>query len=240
MELDAFSVMNGIFSLIFVSISITVGVIIISKYFEYKKRILLLVGLTWIGISSPWWPSTVSIIKILLINEGLTLQLFLFLGNFFLPVAPIVWMYAFTELHYKEKQKMTVIVYGIISALYEIVFFYLLFSNPTMIGEPTGAIDVGNGLFVITYHIFLLITLLITGVIFSYQSIRSTDKEIKLKGKLLLLAFICFVVGAILDVFSVGSIPILIISRMILILAAIEFYWGFLLPRWLKSLLIQE
>ncbi|MGV9171571.1 MAG: hypothetical protein ACOC44_08760 [Promethearchaeia archaeon] len=240
MGLDTFAIMNGLFSLLFVSISIIVGAKIISKYVEYKNRNLLFVGLTWIGISTPWWPSTVSLIKMLLTSEGLSFQTFLFLGNFFLPLAPIFWMYAFTQLHYKEKQKLLVSVYGIISVVYEFVFLYFLFTNPTIIGQPSGDIDLNTGLFVTIYQIFLLISLLVTGIIFSQQSMKSTNKEIQLKGKLLLLAFISFVVGAILDVFSMGSIPVLIISRLILISAAVEFYCGFMLPSWVKELLIEE
>lgn len=240
MELDPFSIMNGIFSLLFVSISVLVGIIIIFKYFEYKNRILLWVGLTWIGISSPWWPSSVSIVKILVTNQGLSLEVFLFLGNFFVPFAPIFWMFAFSELHYKEKQKTLVGVYGIISIVYEIVFLYFLFTDPLVIGQPAGDIDVSTSLFVTIYQIFLLLSLLITGIIFSQQSMKSKNREIRLKGKLLLIAFLSFVGGAILDVFSSGSILILIFSRIILISAALEFYSGFMLPNWVKSLFIQQ
>ena len=74
--------------------AILIGLIIVSKYFEHKNITLLLVGLTWIGISSPWWPSTVSFLVILITNRGISLQLFLFLGNFFIPIAILLWIIA--------------------------------------------------------------------------------------------------------------------------------------------------
>ncbi|MHA1149966.1 MAG: hypothetical protein ACTSR8_17145 [Promethearchaeota archaeon] len=231
---------NGLFSLLFVSISILIGSIIILKYFEYKNSTLMLVGLTWIGICSPWWPSTVSFLVILITGEGISLQLFLFLGNFFIPIALLFWIIAFTNLLYKDKQKQIIVIFGSISALYEIVFLIFLFTNPTFLGTPAGATDVKTGPLVTIYQIFLLIVTLITGIVFSQESIKSPNKEIRLKGKLLMAAFLSFVIGAIMDVFSNISLIILIAGRIILILAAIEFYGGFLLPRWLKELLIRN
>jgi len=46
--------LTGAFNLIFVIISIIVGLKILSKYFEFEKRYYIYIGITWIGISTPW------------------------------------------------------------------------------------------------------------------------------------------------------------------------------------------
>jgi hypothetical protein len=81
---------------------------------------------------------------------------------------------------------------------------------------------------------------LITGTLFGRKSLRSDNPEIKLKGKLLIIAFWSFFIGAIFEIISHISIIILIVGRIILISSAIEFYSGFLLPNWMKKLLLSK
>jgi hypothetical protein len=68
---------------------------------------------------------------------------------------------------------------------------------------------------------------------------------VKLKGKLLRAAFITFTVAAILDsllgtIFEDPTDPLLAImvvfTRILLIISAIEFYGGFILPRWMDAI----
>ena len=87
--------------------------------------------------------------------------------------------------------------------------------------------------------------MLVTGVIFAQKSVKSEDREVRLKGKLLRGAFISFTIAAILDA-SLGMIfedptdPLLaimvVIIRILLIVSALEFYGGFLLPKWMKEI----
>ena len=89
----------------------------------------------------------------------------------------------------------------------------------------------------------------ITGVIFAQKSVKSEDREIKLKGKLLRAAFITFTVAAVLDsmlgtIFEDPADPLLaifvVVVRILLTLSALEFYGGFLLPRWMKEILMKK
>ena len=82
--------------------------------------------------------------------------------------------------------------------------------------------------------------MLITGILFGKASLKVDDAEIKLKGTLLILAFISFVLGAILEILSGLSIVILIIARLILISSSFEFYGGFILPEWMKTLFLRK
>jgi hypothetical protein len=66
------------------------------------------------------------------------------------------------------------------------------------------------------------------------------NPETRLKGKLLLVAFPSFAVGALLDSMIPTSPLTLIILRSILILSAIMFYTAFMLPNWIKKLFIKQ
>jgi hypothetical protein len=88
--------------------------------------------------------------------------------------------------------------------------------------------------------------MLITGTVFAQKSIKSENREVRLKGKLLRGAFITFTIAAILDsllgmIFENPTDPLLsimvVIIRIMLIISALEFYGGFLLPRWMKEIL---
>ncbi|MFX0073637.1 MAG: hypothetical protein ACFFAO_21375, partial [Candidatus Hermodarchaeota archaeon] len=59
------------------------------------------------------------------------------------------------------------------------------------------------------------------------------------KGKLLLIAVISFCIGGFLDASMPTTALTLILFRLLLISSAIEFYWGFILPSWMKNRLLK-
>lgn len=242
MELSTIELINGLLSILFVSISIILGATIASRYFKHKKRTLLLVGLTWIGLTSIWYSSSLSVLLILTTGKGISDELYMFLGNGLIPITSFVWMIAITDLlvSNKEKQKLILIIFGIYSALFEIYFLYFLFTNPSMLGEVLGPVDATYGRIVTIYQLSMVILILITGNLIGRKSLRADNLEIKLKGKLLIIASWSFVIGAIFEIVSHISIIILIVGRLILISSAIEFYSGFMLPNWMKKLFLTQ
>ena len=240
MILNTIEFMNGLFSLIFITISILVGIRISLKYWKNKERVYILVGLTWIGMVTPWIPSSLSFLSYLITGKGLLLELKLFIGVFFIPITALFWLTAFTDLLFKEKQKIILIIFGIIGIIFEAVFLYFLFTEPSLIGSELGPVDEDYSSFVNYYVIAILIIVIITGTLFARASLKLDTPEMKLRGISLLIAFYSFVIGSILDMLSPLSVIILIFARLILISSALEFYCGFVLPEWLKKILIKE
>lgn len=80
-----------------------------------------------------------------------------------------------------------------------------------------------------------IITALVTGLLFSIKSIKVDNPEIKLKGKILLVAFISFSFAAILDATVSDVTFLLILIRLVLISSAIEYNLGFFLPKFLTK-----
>lgn len=239
LPLDLLEVFQGSFSLIFAIISIFVGLRILFKYFEYKRRELILVGISWIGIASPWIPDSINFIMILGFSSILTEEAYLIIGNVFMPLIIICWLIVITDFLYKARQKLILILCLIWTVIFEIIFFTLLFIDSTLVGTFLGPFHVEFGDFITFTLLFTIVILLISGLLFARESLKSEDKEIKLKGKFLIVAFLSFTIGAILDS-SISLIPItVVITRLILISSSIEFYIGFILPKWVKKFLIK-
>jgi len=240
MTLSPLDTVNGVFSLIFVAISIMIGVIILTRYFKYKERIYFLVGATWILISSPWWSSCLSFLVALNNGFGIHERLYFLIGNILTPFAIVLWLLAFTEFLYSEKRKLILFIFGIIGAVFEILFFIFLFLDPNLIGTLNPPVDVKYNSFIMIFQIIFISIVVVTGFLFANLSLKSKDPEVKLKGKLLIIAYITFAVGAFLD----SAIPLnevtIIITRLILITSAICWYGGFILPKWMKKYLFKS
>ncbi len=238
MILEPLDYLNGTLSIIIVTTNIIVGINIASKYFQYKQREFLLIGIFWMGIASPWYPSSISFLVALATGEGLGIQIYLIFGDVLIPLLIVIWLAGITDLMYKNKQQSILIIASIYGIVFEIIFFYLLFTDITLLGELQGIVDVQYKAFLIFYILSVFIILLITGMLFSLDLLKSDDPELKLKGKLILIGLLSFLIGALLD----ASVPLnyitLPITRLILILSSVEFYAGFVLPEWTKKLFL--
>ena len=240
MSLSLLDTVNGVCSLIFVSISLLVGFIILSRYFKYKERIYLMVGATWILISCPWWSSSLSFLVALSNDVGITPEAYFIIGNILVPFAIVLWLLAFTEFLYTEKRKLILLVFALYGFIFEILFFSFLFVDPNLIGELNPPVDVRYNSFIMIFLISFLLIVVVTGFLFANLSLKSKDPEVKLKGKLLIIAYIAFTVGALLDTAITLNEVTIIITRIILIISAICWYGGFLLPKWMKKYLLRS
>lgn len=255
LALELVDYVQGTFSLLFVVISLIIGITILLKYFKFKTRIYILMGLSWIGLASPWFPDSISFLIILFGGNALPIELYIIIGNVLLPFFLIIWIWAFSELLYKDKQKVLLGLFLVLAIIFEIIFFILyMLDVETYLGEYQRVFQIEFKEFLTIYLVLFVIILLITGILFARNSLKSSDSDVKLKGKFLLAAFISFCIGAGLDAvtglifsdllgFPLNS-PIIslfvVIIRSILISSALEFYAGFILPPFVKRLFQKE
>ncbi len=247
MALELVDLLQGSFSLIFVLISLYLGFSILFKYFKYKSRLYILVGISWIGVANPWFPDSISFLMNIIFQESLAIEWYFIIGNAFIPLALLAWLIAYTDMNNKSKQKFAVILTVVLSILFEAVFFILLFTDINQIGviNPLRPFTVEFGLFITIYLLLVIFIMAGTGLKFAQNSLKSEDRDAKLKGKLLRAAFITFTIAAIMDaslgmIFADPADPILaimvVITRVLLIISAIEFYGGFTLPKWMSAI----
>jgi len=246
MALTQIELINGIFSLVFISIAIFIGLLIITKYFKYRQPLLLLVGFVWIIMSEVWWSSSFSFIAALSTGSGLTDEIYFFVGNLFVPLGILIWMKAFTDLIFKDKQKLILIIFTVICTLYYVTFIPIIFIDVSVIGEMRGVVDGNYTPIALVFLLTGLFAFVISGLIFAKESLKSDNWEIKLKGKFLALAFVLFGIGAGLDGLKPYFISpayldlALIIDRIILMFSAFSFYSGFILPRFIQKMFSKE
>lgn len=235
MVLQPIEILSGILSLIFVLISTYIGLRIASRYTKHKQITLILVGISWIGISSLWIAPSISILLALSTGEGLTPFMYFFIANAFIPFYLFIWMMAITEFLYKDKQKMILLISALVGTVIEIIFLYFLFTEIEVIGELTGPVDTDWGLFMTVYYLLVIVIMVITGTLFGRESLKSDNPETKLKGKFILAAFYIWLAGCLFDTISAISIIILIMARITLIVSSFLFYLGFILPDSVKK-----
>ncbi|MBD3195673.1 MAG: hypothetical protein GF317_11485 [Candidatus Lokiarchaeota archaeon] len=120
-------------------------------------------------------------------------------------------------------------IYIVISLMYEAFFIYFLFNDPNQIATIEGKFNSEHSLFALSFLIFSIASVLITGIIFARESMKSPSPKIKLKGKFILIGILSFCLGAIFDAGLFTNPVILVIIRLLLISSAIEYYLGFLI-----------
>ncbi|MFW5895365.1 MAG: hypothetical protein ACOCT9_01345 [archaeon] len=223
----------------FVLISIIIGLKIMSTYFKHRNRTFLLVGFAWIGLANPWIPDSINFLMYLISGQVLEEFYYLLIGNAFIPLFVLSWLTAFTDLKYTNKQKMVIALTTIGSIIFEVAFLLLLTTNTILIGESLGHFQYEFRPFIEIYLVTIILIVLITGILLGLESMKSEDRKINWKGRFIIIAFILFSVGAILDS-SIDLTPItVVITRVILISSSISFYIGFIFPKSIEKLLLK-
>ncbi|MHA1725316.1 MAG: hypothetical protein ACTSXH_10810 [Promethearchaeota archaeon] len=211
-----------------------------SKYFTYKVKVSIPVGLTWIFLSTAWWGAAISFVLYLIATTTLNLFYYLLVDNIFLPIALLCWMHSFATIIYPQVKRKLMMIYSVICIPYEILLISFLIIDPEIVGTKEGIFNSSNNLFVLVFLLFSIASALITGVLFALKSMQSEDPTIQWKGKFLLLAFIFFTSAGLLDAGIPTNAVTLIIARSILISSTFLFYLGFFLPEKLTNKLLKK
>ena len=236
MELTQIELLQGIFTLIFVGIFIIVGIRIASKYLKFKRRVFILIGISWPGIISPFIPDVITFLMIIFLDTPLSEEAYLIIGLTFIPFFAFCFFLGFMDILDTRREKLYLIFVLILGILYEIIFWYLFLSPDESVGTFKGPFTVEYHLFMDIFFFIILISLLVIGLSFVRQSLKSKETKVKLKGKLLLVAFISLFTGVMMEVLVPLNPITVVIVRLILASGAIIFYMGFILPEWTKKL----
>jgi len=237
---------QGIFNTIFVVITIYIGLIFISKYFQHKNSNLYLFGIFWIGAAI--WFIFIPIQFVLLFFEITIHEWAYYLVMYpTLPVIADVWLIAVTRLLYFKRRTLFLRVFTLMAIVFEILFFSFLFIDDGLIATRPGYFYIEMTPFAIFYIVFLMSFILITAVMFGISSLDSKDPEIRMKGKLIIISIFLFGGGAAtdllippLDLDPIIKAIITIIARILMSSSGILFYIGFMLPNWTKKILFRK
>lgn len=235
MQLTELQFLTGLFSLIIVVLSAYVGIYIASRYFKTKINRFLFVGISWIGLANGWWPSAVSFLMVWIFGTPLPLIPYLLLGNLTIPWFLLIWIMAVNDFLNVEKKKIIMIIFIIFAVLYNGLLLYYIAIDPSLVGQLQGPVDVQYSGLISLFLIIVLVTVGITGILFARESFKSDEKQNKIRGTFIALAFISWTFGAIFDSALTLNFITLPIVRILLISASIEFYIGIIMPESIKK-----
>lgn len=241
---------NGIITLILLIFLTVIFIILIKKYVQYKNRTILTTGIGLFFLFEAYWAVELAFFWYLFTNSGIPYEVYFIVGYAFIPISMWGLFTLLTDLLYKEKKKIILTFELIYTAIMEPLFFIFLFSpyNRILIGDYTSEITIKFGIFLLIY-LFLGIIMLIIGCTIVFLDLRkSNEYELRLKGNLLLLGMLLFIIGMTIDtiVYNTlepiyeGAISIRILARIFLLFSAIFFYGSFMLPEWMKKLFMKK
>ncbi len=242
LQLTNFEFFYGILTFIAVIISFILGIIIMIKYKKFKKVEFILVGLTWIFVVSPYWSDAIQFITITFFEYQISSEIYFFIANAFIAPIHIVWILALTRLVFRKAAKPLMIIFTTEAILYEAFFLFSFFSDPNQIGTQMSAFVAEWAIWIQIYLLVSIVLFLVTGFIFASKSLKSPNKELKLKGWFLIFAFILFTIGTVIDVIGADNPTeiMIFLARTFVIISSILFYIGFTLPRFIKELFIKS
>jgi hypothetical protein len=185
----------------------------------------------------PYIAISINFISSLVTGSTIDFFLFVLLAFGIPPISAVFWMILFTELMYKDKRKIILGIFLIYWIIFWIVFFYLLFTD---INSLATDVWIGGlptiGAFLQFTTLTQVVLLLVTTILFFRESHKSENKEVRLKGTLLLLGII-ILVGSMI-IFSITTNPISVV--IFIIPALILLYGALAMPEFFKRNLIKE
>ena len=236
---------SGLTAFLSVVLGYILGIHVLVKYIKTKQVLILNFFFCIIFTLSPWYTSGLGYIYWTITSTTFSYQVYILLGNAFVPIAILARFYVYLYTLKPDKMKIVLISYGLFSIIFEIYLFYFLFLAPgapldSFLGvfdDPNNPFDIDYKGFVLAYLGLSILLACITGIHFSIRSMKNEESaEIRWKGNFLLIAFIIFGFSAIFDAIIVMTPLILIIIRILLVISNIFFFMGFILPTWTKKL----
>ena len=227
---------NGSLALLTVLFGIFIGIRFLLAYKTYKRIELFIMGFVSILLTEVWWAPSISFFYFMFTGQSLPDAAYFTIGYAFIPIVIFLWLIVFTNLIMKNRQKIILLIFTIYSLIYEIIIVFFLLTDTSQIGKVLTPVDSSLTVLFSLYSFVWILIALITGIIFSRESMQSSDPNIRLKGRLLLYGFVIWSMVAIIDGL-VSNIIALFVVRFFLMLSVILLYGGFMLPDWMKKLI---
>ncbi len=247
--LNQIKILQGIFILLFVVVTLLVAIRIGLKYVKNKEVEYILIGTTWFGLASPWIPDAICFVVNLVFPSTpiwyLSDIFYLVVGMGLLPLYLLCWLFALRKLLYHEKGTLLIIINVIIGIIFMVSFIILLFLDKSLIAtiNPVDVYDTDLGIIMIIYVPYAVGLFFITGLHFSNLTLKSENPDVKLRAKFLIIAIVSFTIGALIDsvigAFMADIVVVTFFAKVILITSSIEFYISFILPDRVKKLFLK-
>ena len=231
----------GIVTLVYVLFITIFAIMLVARYRRLKNKSLIYTGLSTIGLATAWGGVAMNFICIVFFDTMPSMELYFLIHGGYLPISNFFWVMTSLSLSSRKSyaKKRIAIITGIFYVLLEVIYIMIIFTDTTILGTPINEIQVDYAPFSEIYLLFCLVMMTILGFWMAKQAMKSTDRKIKLKGKLLYGSFLLFAFSAALEIL-IPIIPIIVLARILVIICALLLYGGFVLPKWMEKLFFKE
>ncbi len=241
-ELDEATRISGYLGIISLFVVLLISTLVLTRAIHRKNKLLYIFFIVVLLTPSPWYPSNFEFIYWLITGNTFDYHIYMLIGTIGLPIALLGWIYIYMTTLKPERTKLILTIYIIFSIFYHVYLFYFLYLAPDapverMLGNKTGPLNMIHKGLIIIYFMVALTTATITGIHFSLVSMRSDVREVRWKGKFLLISFILFGIGAVGDGFFEVAPIHMFIFRTLLTISSVFYYVGFVMPSWMKGIL---
>jgi hypothetical protein len=232
-------ILQGSLGLVWVLIAIIIGLKTIARAIAINRtRDLITVGLSYIFVSSAWFGVAFQFISYGIFDVKLDAFTYLMVANIFIPIAIICWIWSYCEILKPNSRNLIFVFFFGFAVVWEVTILIGLATDISLVGTLNSTFDSSHSPILLIFVLTGVFMFLITGIIFAVKSMRLEDPEVQWKGRFLLLAWISFGIGSILDAALPLNALTLIVIRIVLITSAVEFYFGFFLPKKITKKLI--
>jgi hypothetical protein len=230
-DLNPVDIINGICAIATFLIYFFTALSILFKHIKYKEKKFIYMSLALFFLGFRWLGLSVSFISVLLTGDRLPFEAQVIITNGF-PLALLFWLLVFTELFYRHKQKVIIILWAIFISIMEILLFVFLVIDTSILGSESGSFHTRWGPFIMVRMLVNIFVFLVTALKFYHEAIKTDNPEIKLKTRLLLGGIILLIAGGLLYTIT----GLIVISLILLLFSVIGFYGGLVFPEWIKKL----
>ena len=232
---------QGIATLIYLGICIIIALKFLHAYLNYHEKPFLYAGCTFMAITATWAGHGLNFISVLLFNVIPPMEVYFLVHGGTTALGLFSWIMAITHLTNigTRKRKIIQILSGIICTIIQIIYITIVLTNWRLLGYLIAPTQTVYTIFSEIYLGTILIIFVILGIWLVKESVNSELEKNRLKGKLLFVSFMVFLIACILEIFF-EQITILIIARVLALMSGLFFYSGFILPKWMEKIFLSN
>ncbi|MBD3211709.1 MAG: hypothetical protein GF311_03800 [Candidatus Lokiarchaeota archaeon] len=231
---------NAIIMLIAVVFVILLASHTLIRAYQTKEKTLYLVFITLSLSITPWLPGVIDYIGWLITSTFVLNDTgYILIGSSLYPIAFLSWLYIYLDLVYQKRKNLIIILAGIFILITDILIIYtLLLPAGTPVKELLPVVN-QNQLdhyyqgFILIVAIVISIAVMITGIHLGKRALEAEQKDIKWRGRFLIIGFSLYVFAIVDSVIT--NQYILIPVRISIMFIFLFLYLGLALPKWMRK-----
>ena len=177
---------SGMTAVISLSIGWLLAGIVLIKAIKTKQILIYMFFLCILFTLSPWYPSAGGYLFWVITSGGtFSYEFYIIIGTVGIPIAIMAWLYVYMGTISPERRKTVLIIFGIISLIFEFYIFFNLYFAPgapvrSVLGvfdDLTNPTDIDYQYLLLLFLVGFIVTAVGTGIHFALTSMKIEDNK---------------------------------------------------------------